>query len=361
MGSTVVAVGTRKGLWLARSEDRQDWSVEGPQFLMREVPSLGFVSRGGGVRLLAGVRSEHWGPTVMHSDDLGSTWVERPDGAAISFPEDTGVALSRIWQITADPHDPEVVWAGTEPHALWRSTDGGTSFDLVRGLWDHPHRPLWGEGFGGGAIHTVLPDPQDPSRMLVAMSTGGVYTTVDGGATWEASNKGIEARYVPDPFPEFGQCVHKVARDPADVRRLYLQCHHGVYRSDDSGAGWQSIASGLPTDFGFTVLTHPRRGGSLWLVPVVADGERIPPGAQLQLQHSTDAGDTWQTQAQGLPHPSYTCVLRDAAAVDTHEQAGLYVGTRNGDVFASADEGATFARILEQLPDVLCVRVAVLP
>ena len=177
--------------------------------------------------------------------------------------------------------------------------------------------------------------------MLVAMSTGGVYTTADGGATWEAGNKGIEARYVPDPFPEFGQCVHKVARDAADPGRLYLQCHHGVYRSDDDGASWQSIADGLPTDFGFTVLTHPRRGGSLWLVPVVADAERIPPDAQLQVQHSVDAGQTWQTQAEGLPHPSYTCVLRDAAAVDTHDEAGLYVGTRNGDVFASADEGAT--------------------
>ena len=158
--------------------------------------------------------------------------------------------------------------------------------------------------------------------MLVAMSTGGVYTTADGGATWEASNKGIEARYVPDPFPEFGQCVHKVARDAEDAGRLYLQCHHGVYRSDDHGASWQSIAEGLPTDFGFTVLTHPRRGGSLWLVPVVADAERIPPDAQLQVQHSVDAGQTWQTQAEGLPHPSYTCVLRDAAAVDTHEQPG---------------------------------------
>ena len=157
--------------------------------------------------------------------------------------------------------------------------------------------------------------------MLVAMSTGGVYTTADGGATWEPRNKGIEARYVPDPFPEFGQCVHKVARDAGDPGRLYLQCHHGVYRSDDDGASWQSIADGLPTDFGFTVLTHPRRGrGSLWLVPVVADAERIPPDAQLQLQHSVDAGETWQTQAEGLPHPSYTCVLRDAAAVDTHER-----------------------------------------
>src|SRR3954471_10486959 len=304
MTSTVVAVGTRKGLWLARSEDREHWSVEGPAFLMREVPSLGFVQRDGGVRLLAGVRSEHWGPTVMHSDDLGATWDERADGAAISFPDDTGAALARIWQITADPHDRDVVWAGTEPHALWRSADGGTSFELVRGLYDHPDRPLWGEGFGGGAIHTVLPDPQDPSRMLVAMSTGGVYTTADGGATWEASNKGIEARYVPDPFPEFGQCVHKVARDSEVAGRLYLQCHHGVYRSDDHGSSWQSIAEGLPTDFGFTVLTHPRRGGSLSVGPGGGRGGRGPPAGpppQCGLALSRAGGRRFRADPPGVP------------------------------------------------------------
>ena len=167
---------------------------------------------------------------------------------------------------------------------------------------------------------------------------------------------------MPDPFPEFGQCVHKVARDAEDAGApLPPVPPRGLPLGRRRRAAGSPSPTGLPTDFGFTVLTHPRRGGALWLVPGRGRRRADPAGRPAQVQHSTDAGATWQTQAQGLPHPSYTCVLRDAAAVDTHEQAGLYVGTRNGDVFASADEGATFTRILEQLPDVLCVRVAVVP
>ena len=360
---TLLAIGTRKGLWLARSDDRSRWTLDGPHFLMSEIPSVCIdtraVASGGSPRLLVGVRSEHWGPTVARSDDLGQSWNETPEGA-MRFPADTGAAVERVWQITPDGHDDDVVWASTEPQALWRSDDRGETFSLVRGLWEHPHRPDWGAGFGGAAIHTILPDPADAAGMLVAMSTGGVYRTEDGGTSWTASNTGIKAPYQPDPWPEFGQCVHKVARDGVNPTRLYAQNHHGVYRSDDNGGTWSSIADGLPTDFGFTVVAHPFRADTLWLVPITADRERVPPGAQLQVQRSSDAGATWVTCSDGLPSPSYTCVLRDAAAADTHEQAGVYFGTRNGEVYGSADEGGTFAPIAAQLPDVLCVRAAVI-
>jgi len=174
MTQTLVAIGTRKGLWMARSTDRITWSMDGPHFLMREVPSICIDTRGGQPRLLVGVRSEHWGPTIMRSDDLGQSWDETPEGA-IHFPEDTDAAVERVWQITADVHDDDVVWASTEPQALWHSRDRGETFSLVRSLWEHPHRPEWGAGFGGAAIHTILPDPADSAEMLVAMSTGGVY------------------------------------------------------------------------------------------------------------------------------------------------------------------------------------------
>ncbi len=356
---TVVAVGTRKGLWLARSADRIEWQVEGPHFLMSEVAAVCFDQRRGDGRMLAGVMSWHWGPTVQVSDDGGRTWSEE-EHRAIAFPKDDDTALKRVWQLTPDPHDADVVWAGCEPHSLWRSADRGETFELNRGLWDHPHHPKWGDGFGGGAVHTVVPNPVDADDLLVAMSAGGAYRSSDGGSSWRASNTGISASFMPDPYPEFGQCVHKVARDAVTPTRLYAQNHRGVYRSDDDGETWTSIADGLPTDFGFTVVAHPHRGDALWLIPVVSDGERIPPDGRLQVQHSTDAGRTWTTQTTGLPEPSYTAVLRDAAATDGAQQPGLYFGTRNGDVFASFDEGSSFTRVAEQLPDVLCVRAAVL-
>ncbi|HSF27083.1 MAG TPA: exo-alpha-sialidase, partial [Actinomycetes bacterium] len=276
------------------------------------------------------------------------------------FPEDTETALARVWQLAPDSADrPGLVWAGVEPTSLWRSTDGGETFELVRGLWDHPHRDQWTPGFGGAAVHTVLPDPADDARVLVAMSTGGVYVTADGGASWTPSNDGISAYFLPDPNPEFGQCVHKVARDGAEPRRLYAQNHHGVYRSDDAGASWTSIADGLPSDFGFVMLASPRESGTAWVVPLVADGERVPPQGRLRVHRTRDAGDSWTELGDGLPDAAWVSVLRDAACVDRADPTGVYLGTRDGTVYASADAGGHFVTVAEHLPDVLCVRAVV--
>ncbi len=357
--TVVLAIGTKKGMWLASSQDRENWSFTGPHFFMNEIPSIGIDTRGGRTRIMVGVRSEHWGPTVAHSDDLGATWTE-PEQGAITFPEDTGAALERVWQIQPDSADrPGVVWAGCEPISVWKSTDGGEHFEFNRGLWDHPHRTQWGAGYGGAAAHTVLPSPADEKTVHVAMSTGGVYRSTDGGQSWEARNHGISAYFMPDPNPEFGQCVHKIARDAEVDNRLFAQNHHGVYRSDDNGDTWNSIAEGLPADFGFVMMTHPRRSGTAWVIPMKADGARIPPEGKLAVHRTEDAGASWTRLDAGLPQLEYNAVLRDAAAVDTAEPAGVYFGTRGGSVYASADEGGSFSEVISHLPDVLCVRAAV--
>jgi photosystem II stability/assembly factor-like uncharacterized protein len=357
----LLAIGTRKGLWLARSDDdRRTWTVDGPHLLAQEVAAVSVDTRRKNPRVLAGIQYGHWGPTVMWSDDLGATWNESDHGA-IRFPEDTGAALARVWQLRPDSADrPDVVWAGCEPHSLWRSTDGGRSFELVRGLHDHPHRPTWEPGGGGGAVHTVLPDPAS-DRVTIAMSTGGVYVSEDGGEKWEPRNRGITVTFGPDPTPEYGQCVHKVAVDAGGPDRLYAQNHFGVFRSDDAGVSWTSIAEGLPVDFGFPIVSSPSTPGTAWVVPLVADMQRVPKDGRLRVHRTKDAGKSWTEVGAGLPDNAWTAVMRDAMCADDRDPTGVYVGTRDGCVYASADEGETFTLVADHLPDVLTVRAVRLP
>ncbi|MGI8676056.1 MAG: WD40/YVTN/BNR-like repeat-containing protein [Nocardioidaceae bacterium] len=360
MSEALLLIGTRKGLWIGRSdESRRSWTWDDPHFLMNAVYSVCIDVRGDAPRLFAGATSEHWGPQVFRSDDLGHTWTETPNGA-IRFPEDTGSALERVWQIQPGrENEPEVVYAGSEPSAFFRSEDRGETFAMVRPLWDHPHRTEWEAGAGGQAIHTVIPHPTDSDRVLVAMSTGGVYRTSDGGASWAPANTGIKAYFLPDPWPEFGQCVHKVASNPRAPDRLFAQNHHGVYRTDDGGDSWQSIADGLPCDFGFPIVVHPHRPETVYLFPLVADSERIPPAARARVWRSDDAGDTWRELGTGLPDHFYSAVMRDALCTDSADPAGVYWGARDGSVFGSGDDGDSWSHLAAHLPDVLSMRAAI--
>ncbi|MEU3017103.1 MULTISPECIES: sialidase family protein [unclassified Nocardiopsis] len=359
----LLVIGTRKGLFTARSEDRRAWEVTGPHRLdeandagMSPVYTVGINPHT--QRLLAGTESWHFGPSVWHSDDLGATWTE-PPSPPIAFPEDTDGSLTRAWQF-AFGADPDTVFAGVEPHALFRSSDGGDSFELVRALWDHPHRANWMPGAGGAAIHTVLPGRlgvgrETPEAITVAMSTGGVYQSEDDGASWHPTNRGISAGFLPDEEPEYGQCVHKVAAAPDGS--FYAQNHHGVYRSANPSDGWTSIEKGLPTNFGFAVVAHPHHPDTALNFPVVSQEVHLPPDYRLSAYRTDDGGGSWQAITEGLPEePYFGITLRDAACTDGAEVPGFYFGTRSGDVYATTDDDDRWHLVAAHLPDVLCVR-----
>jgi photosystem II stability/assembly factor-like uncharacterized protein len=278
------------------------------------------------------------------------------------LPEDAGTGVQQVWQLwPGGAAEPDVVYAGTQPSALFRSEDRGETFELVRSLWDHPHRPEWGAGFGGQAIHTILPHPADPDRMVVAMSTGGVYRTDDARESWAPANSGIVADFMPEgqQYPEFGQCVHKVSRHPEHPDRLFAQNHGGVYRSDDGADTWVSIGDDLSSDFGFPVVVHPREPETVFVFPNGAGDTRFPPEAKARVWRSQDAGATWDALGAGLPDGFYSAVLRDGMSVDDADRAGLYLGTRVGNVYVSTDSGESWQEVVRHLPDVVVVRAAV--
>jgi photosystem II stability/assembly factor-like uncharacterized protein len=360
-GDVVVIVGTSKGAYLlCAGAGREDWRLGGPWFAGRSVDSVAIDRRRAVPRLLAGTTSSHWGPSVFASDDLGATWRE-PDGPAVRFPEGADAAVERIWQLLPGRDDePEVIYAGVEPAALFRSDDGGTSFELVRGLWDHPHRPQWQPGGGGLCLHTIVLHPTDRDRMWVAISTGGVYRTDDGGASWRPRNGGIRVRFMPgDDPPEFGQCVHKMAMHPARPDTLFLQHHWGVYRSDDAGDSWVDIGQALPSDFGFPAVVHPGEPETVYVMPLESDEVRLTPEGRFRPYRSRDGGATWEALEAGLPQSeAWGTVLRDGMTTDGMDPAGLYVGTRTGELYASADGGERWRLLHGHLPPVLSVKAA---
>jgi len=357
-GDVLLLVGTMKGAFVLRSNGaRQKWDVGGPYFPGMAVYAMAYDGRAGRRRVWASPSSEFWGTALAHSDDFGRNWTE-PDRHAVTFPEATGATIARIWQILPGRDDaPDTMYAGVQPAALFESHDGGATWALNDGLWNHEHRPRWQPGAGGLCLHTIVQNASDPQRMLIAVSAAGVYRTEDGGRTWETGNKGIRAEFMPDKYPEFGQCVHKIATSPAEPERLYLQNHWGLYRSDDFGGSWRDIANGVPSDFGFPIVAHPHDPDTAYIVPLESDQFRCTPEGKLRVYRTRNGGGRWEALTGGLPQANaLETVLRDAMSADPLNPAGIYFGTRSGSVWGSADGGSQWLEVLGGLPPVVCVK-----
>jgi photosystem II stability/assembly factor-like uncharacterized protein len=358
----MVMVGTQKGAFLVSSDrSRRTWRIDGPHFPGEAVYAMGIDTRAGRQRIFAGTRSFHWGSVLRASDDLGATWTS-PERQNIRFPADSGLSLTQIWQITPGRAEDEgKVYCGVEPAALFESDDAGETWKPVDGLLKHEHRPQWMPGGGGLCLHTIVIDPSSRDRMLIAISTGGVYRTDDGGRSWQPRNNGVRAEFLPNKHPDFGQCVHKVVHHPDNPGRLFLQNHWGLYRSDDWGESWTDIANGVPSDFGFAMQMHPHQPDTVYIIPLESDGFRCVPEAKLRVYRTRNGGGTWEPLTQGLPQrDAYETVLRDGLTADTLSPAGIYFGTRSGKLFGSADDGDSWMEIADGLPSIACVKAVVI-
>lgn len=358
MSTILLLAGTKKGLFLYTSEDRVTWKMQGPYHNGREINHAVYDTRTGTV--YATVNDAWFGCEIMRSTDMGATWVSAKQNPA--FPEASGLKLERLWHIEPGrAHEPNVLYAGVAPAALFRSEDGGDTWNEVTSLTSHPSRDRWHPGAGGLCLHSIVVDPSNEQRMFVGISAVGVFRTDNGGKSWNTANKGTRAEFFPEKYPEFGQCVHKLLRSPtASGTLLFQQNHCGVYRSADLGESWQEITEGLPSDFGFPLGIHPREPETIYVIPLQGAEFRCPPGGSLRVFRSRDGGKNWEALREGLPQKSaFVGIYREGMAVDSMNPAGIYFATNTGKIFNSSDDGDSWRLLADDLPPVSSVAVAV--
>ena len=370
MAGVRLLVGTRKGAFVLTSDGaRKHWQVSGPHFAGWEIyhlkgspadPDRIYVSQGSG----------WFGQLVQRSDDGGKSW--QSVGNKFVYDGVTGThqwydgtphpwEFKRVWHLEPSRTDPDVVYAGVEDAALFKSADGGQTWEELAGLRRHGSGSRWQPGAGGLCLHTIILDPSNPGRVFIAISAAGAFRTDDGGATWKAINKGLRSEGIPDPDAEVGHCVHHVTMHPSRPGTLFMQKHWDVMRSDDAGDSWREVSGNLPTDFGFVIDVHAHEPETVYVVPIKSDSEHFPPDGQLRVFRSRTGGHEWEPLTNGLPQRDcYVNVLRDAMSVDALDACGVYFGTTGGQVYASADAGDTWTAVVRDLPPVLSVEAQTL-
>jgi hypothetical protein len=347
---TELLLGTKKGLFVLEGEPGAPFEVTARAFAGEPVEYAMRDPRSG--RIHAAVTSPFYGPKLFSTDDPEGEW-EQAEG--VELPRGGEAALERIWVIVAGEAD-GTIYAGGDPGALFESRDGGATFTPNRALLEHPTRPRWQPGAGGLCLHSIVTWPGEPDRLAVGISAAGVWLTDDGGASWRRGNEGIVARYLPDEAPddEVALCVHRLRRAPARPERIFMQFHGGVYRSDDAGESWNDIAPGLPSDFGFPLAIDPADPDSAYVIPLVADIDRVTPDGRVRVYETRDAGATWTPRGDGLPsHDAYLTVLRGAFdQLGAGPSLELYFGATSGTVFGSGDAGESWFDVAANLPPV---------
>ncbi len=365
----ILCIGTRKGLFVAESaKARRRFTLRGP-FAPGVAVYSALIATGRSPRLYASSCNPFFGMKVLASSDLGHSFKET--ASAPAFPKDDGRALANIWALEAGAA-PKELWCGAEPASLFHSSDAGASWELVTSISNHPHARHWQPGAGGLCLHTIL---REGDRIHLGISTGGHYLSEDAGKSFAPANTGVGAGFIPDPFPEFGQCVHKIARHPDAPGRLYMQNHGGwahwdgpggprpdigVLRSDDRGRTWRPICKGLPSDFGFPILVHPHKPDTVYVVPL-EPSTRTCPDAAPAVWRSENAGESWSRLAKGFPQKdAFFTVQRDALDADSLTKPALYLGTTTGQLWMGREGGEAWTPLFEALPPIHCVKAVVI-
>jgi photosystem II stability/assembly factor-like uncharacterized protein len=370
MSGVRVLVGTRKGAFILTSDGkREKWDVNGPHFGGWEMYHV----KGSPVnpnRLYASQSSGWFGQQIQRSDDGGKTWeaVNNKflyEGVPGTHQWYDGTPhpweFKRVWHLEPSLTDADVVYAGVEDAALFRSDDGGSSWTEMPGMREHGTGPQWQPGAGGLCLHTILIDPSNTNRMFIAISAAGAFRTDDAGKTWKAINRGLRSQYIPDQDAEVGHCVHRIAMHRSKPDVLFMQKHWDVMRTDDAGDNWREISGNLPTDFGFVIDVNTNEPETIYVVPIKSDSEHYPPDGKLRVFRSRSGGNEWEPLTRGLPQSDcYVNVLRDAMTVDALDPCGIYFGTTGGQVYGSSNGGDSWTPIVRDLPAVMSVEVQTL-